>query len=191
MKTKTIAMILAMVMMVVGLVGATLAWLTDKTSTITNTFTTSNISVTLKETTGTEYKMIPGYTIGKDPKATVVTGSEECWLFVKVEKSENFDDYMTYQMADGWESVEGATNVYARKVKSADIGTPYSVLKDDQVTVNGTVTKDMMDAIEKGTVAKPTLKFTAYASQLHKNATEEFTAAQAWANVDSSTSSST
>lgn len=191
MKTKTIAMILAMVMMVVGLVGATLAWLTDKTSTITNTFTTSNISVTLEETTGTEYKMIPGYTIGKDPKATVVTGSEECWLFVKVEKSENFDDYMTYKMADGWTLVEGETDVYARKVVAKDIGTAYSVLENDQVTVKDTVSKKMMDDIDKQTVAQPTLKFTAYASQLHKNATEEFSAAQAWKNVKDSTSSST
>lgn len=191
MKTKTIAMILAMIMMVVGLVGATLAWLTDKTSTITNTFTISNISVTLEETTGTEYKMIPGYTIAKDPKATVVTGSEKCWLFVKVEKSTNFDTYMEYTMNDGWTLVEGTTDVYARKVESDSIGTAYSVLKNDQVTVKDTVTKDMMDAIDKQTVAKPTLKFTAYASQLHKNATVEFTAVQAWANVNSSTSSST
>lgn len=191
MKTKTIAMILAMVMMVVGLVGATLAWLTDKTSTITNTFTTSNISVTLEETTGTEYKMIPGYTIPKDPKATVGTGSEECWLFVEVEESANFDDYMTYDMADGWTLVDGMTNVYARKVETKDIGTAYSVLKNDQVTVKNTVSKKMMDDIESEKVAKPTLKFTAYASQLHKNATTEFTAVEAWANVNSSTSSST
>lgn len=183
MKTKTIAMILAMVMMVVGLVGATLAWLTAKTDTITNTFTTSNITVTLTETTGTEYKMIPGYTIKKDPKATVGTGSEECWLFVKVEKSANFDTYMEYTMADGWTLVTGTTDVYARKVESANIGTAYSVLKDDQVTVKGTVTKAQME--DAGTT-KPTLKFTAYASQLHKNTTEEFDAHTAWANVSAS-----
>lgn len=188
MKTKTIAMILAMVMMVVGLVGATLAWLTDKTSTITNTFTTSNISVTLEETTGTKYKMIPGYTIDKNPKATVGTGSEECWLFVEVVKSDNFDTYMEYEMADGWTLVDGTTNVYARKVVAKDIGTAYSVLKNDQVTVKESVTKAQMQAAD---TQKPTLSFTAYASQLHKNATEEFSAAQAWKNVKDSTSSST
>lgn len=183
MKTKTIAMIMAMVMMVVGLVGATLAWLTAKTETITNTFTASDITVTLTETTGTSYKMIPGYTIKKDPKAKVETGSEECWLFVKVEKSTNFDTYMTYVMADGWTLVTDTTNVYARKVEADNIGTSYSVLKDDQVTVKGTVTKADMQAA--GTTA-PTLKFTAYASQLNKNADEEFDAAEAWANVPKS-----
>ena len=42
----------------------------------------------------------------------------------------------------------------------------------------------MMNAIDTGAAAKPTLKITAYASQLHKNAATEFTAAEAWANVN-------
>ena len=177
---KGFALILALVLAVGCVVGGTLAWLTAKSDTVTNTFTTSDITVTLKETTGAKYKMIPGYTISKDPKATVVAGSEECWLFVKLEKSANFDQYLNYEMADGWDLVEGQTNVYARKVESDDIGTSYSVLKNDQVTVKGEVTKEMMTAAN---TAQPTLKITAYASQLHKNANEEFTAQQAWANI--------
>lgn len=125
-----------------------------------------------------------GYTIDKDPKATVVEGSEECWLFVKLEKSANFDQYLTYEMADGWTLVEGQTNIYARKVETANIGTAYSVLKDDQVTVLGSVTKDMMATAK---TSQLTLKVTAYASQLHKNATTEFTAKEAWANVGNPT----
>ena len=176
---KGFALILALVLAVGCVVGGTLAWLTAQSDTVTNTFTTSDITVTLTETT-TTYKMIPGYTINKDPKATVVAGSEECWLFVKLEKSANFDQYLTYEMADGWDLVEGQTNVYARKVESDDIGTSYSVLKNDQVTVKGEVTKEMMTAAN---TAQPTLKITAYASQLHKNATEEFAAKDAWANI--------
>lgn len=60
------------------------------------------------------------------------------------------------------------------------MGTEFSVLKDDQVTVLGTVTKEMMAAVENN---KPTLTITVYASQLYKNNTELFTAAEAWANV--------
>ena len=41
----------------------------------------------------------------------------------------------------------------------------------------------MMNAIDNGTAAKPTLKITAYASQLHKNATETFSASEAWNNI--------
>lgn len=186
MKKKVLALVLAMVLVVVGVAAGTLAWLTATSDTVTNTFTTSDIKVELTETNET-YKMIPGYDIHKDPKAKVVSGSEECFLFVKLEKSANFDEFMTYEMADGWTLVEGQTNVYSRKVVTAGIGTAYSVLKGDKVTVKGTVTKGMMNEIDNGTAAKPTLKITAYASQLHKNAETEFTAAEAWANVNPAT----
>lgn len=176
---KSFALILALVLVVGCVVGGTVAWLTATSDTVTNTFTTSDIKVQLKETK-TNFKMIPGYTIEKDPKATVLAGSEECWLFVKLEKSTNFDSYLTYEMADGWSLVEGQTNVYARKVLTANIGTAYSVLKGDQVTVKGDVTKTMM---ETAATSKPTLTITAYASQLHKDANMEFTAKEAWANI--------
>lgn len=186
MKKKGLALVLALTLLVVGVVAGTLAWLTAKSDVVTNTFTTSDIKVELKETTGTEYKMIPGYTISKNPKATVLAGSEECYLFVKLEKSQNFDDYMTYEMADGWTVVPGETNVYYRVVDGTNnkIGTPYSVLKNNQVTVKDSVTKEQMNALDAEGAEKPTLTITAYASQLHKNATTEFTPAEAWANVN-------
>ena len=180
MKKKGLALVLALALMVVGAVAGTLAWLTAKSDTVTNTFTTSDIKVKLEETTGTNYKMIPGYTIRKDPQATVLTGSEECYLFVKLDESTNFKNYMTYEMVEGWTVVPGETNVYFRKVLTTDIGTAYSVLKNNQVTVKGTVTKEMMETAEQD---KPTLKITAYASQLHKNATEDFNASDAWKNI--------
>lgn len=179
MKKKVLILVLALALALTAVVGGTLAWLTATSDEVVNTFTTSDIKVELKETKS-DFKMIPGYTIAKDPKATVLSGSEECWLFVKLEKSADFDSYLTYDMAEGWTLVDGQTNVYARKVESADIGTAYSVLKDDQVTVKGDVTKDMMTAAANN---QPTLTITAYASQLHKNATEDFTAAEAWANI--------
>lgn len=185
MKKKGLALVLALTLLVVGVVAGTLAWLTAKSDVVTNTFTTSDIKVELKETTGTEYKMIPGYTISKDPKATVLAGSEECFLFVKLDKSANFDTYLEYVIADGWTKLDGVTDtVYYRVVDGTtnQIGTPYSVLKDDQVTVKGEVTKAMMDGLTTETL--PKLTVTAYASQLHKNATMEFTAAEAWANVN-------
>ena len=73
--TKAFAMILAIVALVSVTVGGTLAWLTAETTEVKNTFSTSNIGVELKETT-TEYKMVPGWDIAKDPKAWVTEGSE-------------------------------------------------------------------------------------------------------------------
>ncbi len=59
----------------------------------------------------------------------------------------------------------------------------FSILKDDKVTVNGDITKEMMNSLTDGTAQKPTLTITAYASQLYKDSTTEFTAAEAWANI--------
>lgn len=189
MKKKGLALVLALTLLVVGVVAGTLAWLTAKSDVVTNTFTTSNIKVELKETNGPEYKMIPGYTISKDPTATVLDGSEECYLFVKLDKSASFDTYLEYVIADGWTKLDGVDTVYYRVVDGTtnQIGTAYSVLKDDQVTVKGSVTKEQMNALDAEGAAKPTLTITAYASQLYKNATTEFPVAEAWANVNPTT----
>lgn len=186
MKKKGLALVLALTLLVVCVVAGTLAWLTAKSEVVTNTFTTSDIKVQLKETTGTEYKMIPGYTISKDPKATVLAGSEKCYLFVKLEKSANFDTYLEYSMAEGWTRLEGVTDtVYYRVVDGTtnQIGTAYSVLEGDQVTVKFSVTKADMNALDKEGAVKPTLTITAYASQLYKNADETFSAIEAWNNI--------
>lgn len=176
---KKVLSIVAVVLVLCCAVGGTLAWLTAKSDVVTNTFAPSGIDIKLEETTGKDYKMVPGYTISKDPKVTVKDGSEECWLFVKLEKSANFDSFMTYDMAEGWEAVTGAPGVYAREVLTANFGTAYSVLKGDQVTVKSDVTEVMMEGLN--TANYPTLTITAYATQLHKSATEDFTAVDAWA----------
>ena len=179
MKKKSLALVLALAMIVVCVVGGTLAWLTDKTGPVTNTFTYGDINITLAESDNLDLKMIPGYTITKDPKVTVKAGSEKCYLFVKVQKSANFDSFMTYDMADGWTALDGVSGVFYRVVDTNQMGTPISVLKNDQVTVKDTVTKDDMKALTENTY--PTLTFTAYACQFNNSNGTSFTAAQAWA----------
>ena len=154
--------------------GATLAWLTAKTSSVTNTFTYGDINIELKETTGESYKMVPGNTIAKDPKVTVKANSEACWLFVKVEKSGNFDKFMTYGIADGWTKLDGVDGVYYREVALSTSDTEYGVLSGDSVKVKTTVTKEDFTGLTSETM--PTLTFTAYACQ-KDNVT---TATQAW-----------
>ena len=153
--------------------GATLAWLTAKTSSVTNTFTYGDINIELKETTGESYKMVPGNKITKDPKVTVKANSEACWLFVKVEKSDNFDKFMTYGIADGWTALDGEDGVYYREVTSSTTDTEYYVLSGNLVTVKDSVTKEDFAGL-KGTM--PTLTFTAYACQKDNVST----ATQAW-----------
>lgn len=170
-------------------IGGTIAWLTDSTETITNTFTSSNIDITLEESENLDLKMVPGNDITKDPKVTVATGSEDCWLFVKLEKSTNYGDFLKdYVIADGWiqltKVVDGVeTNVdgvYYRTVTTEQMGTQIPVLKDNKVTVLESVTKTQMDNLKNGTVDKPTLKITAYACQKDNVST----AADAWAKLN-------
>lgn len=191
--SKGIALMMALVLMVGGVIGGTVAWLTATSDTVTNTFTTSDISVTLTETTGSEYKMVPGWTITKDPKATVVANSEDCFLFVKIDKSANYDTYLnSYTVATGWTKLENVDGVYYKVFDSKDTtntntkGTAYSILKDDQVTVKDTVTKADFEKLTKATNPdpEPTLTFTAYATQLYKDNNTRFTAAEAWANIN-------
>ena len=180
MKKKSLALLLAIAIVVVGVVAGTVAWLTDKTPSVTNTFTTSDINIELKETKN-NFQMIPGWNIEKDPKVTVKTGSEACYLFVKLEESKNFADFMTYEMADGWEALPEAPGVFYREVAAATADTTFEVLKGNQVTVKDEVTKAQMNDLTADTY--PTLTVTAYASQLYKNNTEKFTAAEAWDNI--------
>lgn len=62
------------------MVGATLAYLTDKTDTVTNTFTIGNVSIDLKEpdwdpdTSGKD--LVPGAEVAKNPMITNVGASE-------------------------------------------------------------------------------------------------------------------
>lgn len=198
MKKKTIALVLACILCVGIGIGGTLAWLTATSGPVTNTFTSSDIDVTLTESANLDLKMVPGHTITKDPKATVVSGSEDCYLFVKVEKSSNFDAFMTYEVADGWTQLTTDKDdkpltdiVYYKVFDSKDAtntnvkGTAYSILKNNQVSVLGTVTKSAMNALAETT--KPTLTFTAYASQLYKSNTQTFNPAEAWANAQPTT----
>lgn len=169
--------VVATLMVLCTVAGATLAYLFTKTDPVVNTFTPSNINITLKETTGDSYKMIPGTTIDKDPKVTVISGSEDCWLYVEVIKENNVDDYLTVAMASGWTQISGKNIWYYTGTITQ--GEPISVLANNKVTVNDTVTKSMMDALEVTGAKLPTITFNAYAIQKEAGAT----APDAWTAI--------
>ena len=172
---------LSAALIVCATVAGTLAWLTDTTAPVVNTFTVGDINITLTESENLDLKMVPGQPIEKDPKVTVKAGSEACWLFVKVEKSVNFGDFMTFEMADGWTELTEGSGVYYRNVgdKSADGATdePFPVISGNKVTVKNTVTKADLNGLTEATY--PTLTFTAYAVQ--KDGIAD--AATAWGKV--------
>lgn len=209
MKKKYIALLLACVMLMGVAIGGTLAWLTDGTETVTNVFSTSDISIELSESENLNLQMIPGWKNAKDPMVTVKADSEDCYVFVKIEKSDNYDNYLEeYSVRTGWNELEDADandtvkvdGVYYQEVKNLSADWTSYILAEGTgdfangyVTVKGSVTKDMMEAIDgvvNGTAtaeaeiaARPTLSFTAYASQLKEDNTTNFDPYEAWVNV--------
>lgn len=180
MKKKMAIAATAIALVLCFAIGGTLAWLVAKTDSVVNTFTYGDINIGLAETTS-EYKMIPGTNIKKDPKVTVKAKSEACWLFVKIEKSTNikFSDFITYEVAEGWTALDGVAGVYYREVAATTNDVVFAVLKGNQVTVKDTVTKEALNALTEDTY--PKLTFTAYAVQ--KDGFD--TAAAAWAKAHS------
>lgn len=204
---KTVALILVIVLAVGSLVGGTVAWLITKTDPVVNTFTYGDINITLEETDvdsdgntlKNEYQMVPGNDISKDPVVTVLKGSEACWLFVKLEKNGgatvngtayDFDDFLTYEMADGWtqlvdangDPVEGVFYKEVDAIPETGADAEYHVLKDDKVQVKGEVTKEMLNALDEvqGSETYPTLTVTAFAVQKANIDTVQ----EAWALID-------
>lgn len=175
MKKKTLALVLALTLLVAGVVGGTLAWLTDQTAEVKNTFTVGDINIGLTETT-TDYKMVPGNTIAKDPTVTVKANSEACWLFVKLTESTDLKDFITYAIAEGWTALPGVDGVYYREVPASAADQTFSVLAGDAVTVKSDVTRTMLETAKTDA---PTLTFKAYAIQKDHFATAD----AAWAEV--------
>lgn len=98
MKKKILVACLCVALAVLTVAGTTLAYLTSQDK-VENTFTVGNVKITLDEakvtTDGTpvegadrvkanDYKLMPGHTYTKDPTVTVVKGSEEAYVRLKV-----------------------------------------------------------------------------------------------------------
>lgn len=172
---KVITLAVALILVVVCAVGGTLAWLQDKTESVKNTFSTALVDIELTETTGEEYKMIPGVVLEKDPTVTVKGGSEDAYVFIKVDESTDFDTFLTYELGDDWTAVAGEEGVYYTSYTASEDDVEIAVLKDDQVTVNEDITNEQMTSLTE----EPTLTFTAYAVQMKKG-DANFEVAEAW-----------
>lgn len=130
MKKKTLALLLALVLVFGAAVGGTIAYLTDTTDPVTNTFTVGEVDITLDEAKVNEYgvvdqnadrvkannyKLIPGHTYAKDPTIHVAAGSEDCWLFAKIDNG--LGTAATLTMVEGWIEIDTTNHVWAYNTK--------------------------------------------------------------------------
>ena len=100
MKKKILLTVCACVLIVALSIAGTVAWLTDKTDAVENTFTVGKVDISLVETFNTDTngdtvndawsaQLIPGKSYTKDPVVTVAGDSEDCYLFIKFEQIGN------------------------------------------------------------------------------------------------------
>lgn len=174
---KALAMLLCAALLVGGTIAGTVAYLTAKTGTVTNTFTAGNVAITLDEeklgtttgertTTGNAYHLIPGETYKKDPTVHVAANSENSWIFVKVENGlKNYEaatnTIEAQILAKDWKVLD-ATNhpgVYYKEYVKQDS------IKDLVVFENFTIDSAEVLGTEWSAVASKTIKVTAYAVQ--------------------------
>lgn len=134
---KVLLVVLCALLLIGGSVMGTLAYLTS-TATVENTFTAGSVIITMDEAKVDEYgvpeenaarvitntyKLVPGHTYVKDPTIRVGANSEDCYLFVKITKGENF----TLVGMDGWTRI-GETDVwyYNQTAKANDVVTVFN-----------------------------------------------------------------
>lgn len=142
---KVLTLSLAFVLVVSASVAGTLAWLTKKTETVTNTFTSAELfdedeggSFTLWEhqamdedgdgiytlntsvkVTGNSYNILPGVDIPKNPTVDVVKLEGHAYLYVKV--TDALATGMTYTIdPNNWTEVPGYAGVYVYSGTNAD-----------------------------------------------------------------------
>ena len=151
MKKKTLALLLALVLVFGAAVGGTIAYLTSN-DIVTNTFTVGKVEITLDEADVDEYgaaidgaarvdansyKLIPGHTYTKDPTIHVAAGSEDCWLFAKIDNG--LGTAATLTMVEGWTEIDTTNHVWAYNTKvsaGADVTvfTQFTFSKDITAT---------------------------------------------------------
>lgn len=153
MKKSLITMIAALALVGVVGAGATLAYLTDATNAVTNTFTVGKVDITLTETSddgvsnndnGYDYNNVtPGSTYDKNAKITVDKDSKEAFLFVMITK----DAKVTLDINSKLALVDGSDCIYkyADKVNAKD---------EIQVFTKVTIDKNVEEKDAQGNVTE-------------------------------------
>ena len=162
MKKKLVLSVLLTVCILAVGVGSMIAYFSSISGPVENTFTVGQVELSLTETTGGSYQMVPGATVEKDPIVTVERGSEECYVYVKLEWRGGLENHVTYELADGWINLGGIDGVYYRHVDATPINMNYHVLRDDRMVISSELTEEILATIAPDTCQ---LVVTAYAIQ--------------------------
>lgn len=171
---KTFLFVLALVLLVTSFsshIGSTIVWIFKETAPVTNIFTYGKVDIKLtetdtqidqdnNETTNTYLLDLQNRNIIKDAQISVEKDTENCWLFVKIETNEIFDEILTYEMNDAWIALANYQNVYYMEVEKQEVEQKFDVLKNQTVTLKE-VSKNVLNELQ----TYPSLSVTGYAIQ--------------------------
>lgn len=167
MKKKTMAVLMACILVLGCAIGGTLAWLTAQTPEVENTFTSSELfgtegSFTLweheavaaddgtytlndEEVDGNTYDILPGVNIPKDPTVDVVNLEEHAYLYIKVTGLPMADGLTATIDSDNWMALGDAyPGVYVYCGNEADKTTNVIKAYEDPVEGKKTFTVNIL-----------------------------------------------
>lgn len=162
---KLIIFITSMVLIVAIATSATLAYVTAKTSKVTNTFVVGGgIQITLDEgkvdangkfinqTTNrgdaNQYTLVPGKTYDKDPTVTVIANSMDCYIYVAIKNDlagaettdETTNKKIATQMSEkGWveQTTDSGYTIYRYPTKVVKSASDQPFVLFDNITIDG------------------------------------------------------
>ena len=201
---KALLLVLCALILVVGSVFGTLAYLTSQDE-VTNTFTVGKVKITMDEANVTEfgevdgasrvkentYRIMPAHNYVKDPVVRVEANSENSYLFIKVTNNiaaievagdataKTIDGQI---LAAGWTqlSTDGNTTIYSRLVEKKAEQQNIPTFTEFKVSAEVTQTPDGAQPTDNALYIEQydanTIVVTAYAVQ----ADGFDTAAEAW-----------
>lgn len=194
---RTLITVVAMLLVCVVSVAATLAYLYDKSDTVVNTFTVGNVEISLDEKdvdnsspdkdrdVANKYKLTAGATLEKDPTVHVSNYSEESYIFVEVIvddavaavlESSGEKSIASQMTKNGWELLEG--NIYAYNKTVTGLGNAAAL----NIPVFTTISvKSEAKGEDLAAAAEAKITITAYAIQKDGISTP----AAAWAELQS------
>ena len=184
---KIIALVLAFVLVISITVVATVAFLTDKTTVAKNTFTLGKVDIVLteyvvdetgaKDTTKTRtetgntttydgtygYRLMPGVAVDKDPMVTVIKGSEDCYVRMKVTLDNASKFAKIYQAYAQTTSTDVEDAISAMKAYFVGYDDETWVFADSKLENDKlTVTFNYKEVVKKTAVDAATTSITTY-----------------------------
>lgn len=130
---RVIALLVALMLVIGGVIGGTLAWLMTKTDPLENTFVAGEIGLKLEEPSFPDtktLKFLPGDSFAKDPTVTVEAGSAPCYVraFMVIWWDKTADPLFNAEDGKDW--------FYAYTADPSDNYLPYSWVLTEELYDN-------------------------------------------------------